>query len=124
MNPNSDNDADDEALQKVNNPLAVMQPGERVVCEIRRHPYGLIGIYATTALVAGISIAGAILAPIYLTFLTSQQKLGIVLAVVLLIIITLLVTYVSAFVYNANRWIVTTDSITQDSRTGLFDTHS
>ncbi|SRR5258708_4832027 len=122
--PTNNDDPDDAVLQTVHNPLAVMQPGERVVCEIRRHPIGLVSIYFTSGIVTALAIAGAILAPYYLTFLTQQQKLGIVLAVGLLVVITLLVTYIAIFIYNSNRWIVTTDSITQASRTGLFDTHS
>ena len=112
------------APQDVQNPLGVMQPGERVVCEIRRHPIGLFGLYAVTALVLGIIIGAAILVPMYLTFLTDTQKVGIVLCAGLLAILTLLFAYISAFIYQANRWIVTTDSVTQITQNSLFDRHS
>lgn len=120
MNPTQDNDADDQ-LQNVANPLKVMQPGERVICEMTRHPIGLIGVYAITALVLAVLIAIAILTPYYATFLTTQQRLGVVLSAGLAIIIALLFTYISVFIYKANRWVVTSDSVTEMSQTGLFN---
>lgn len=121
MNPTQDNDADDKLLQHVHNPLSVMQPGERVICEIKRHPIGLVGVYSITALVLAVLIAIAILTPYYATFLTVQQRLGVVLGVGLAIIITLLFTYISVYIYRANRWVVTSDSITELQQTGLFN---
>ena len=124
MNPNQpplDNDADDQYISTANNPLAVMQPGERVVCEIRRHPIGLFGVYSVTAIALAVLISIGILTPIYGSFLTGQQQVGVILAVLLAAVIALLFTYISVFVYKANRWIVTTDSVTQVSQIGLFN---
>lgn len=118
MNPNQPY-ADDQP--SVNNPLSVMQPGERIICEIQRHPIGLFGVYGVTALMLGVFIAVAILVPYYASFLTAQQKLGVVLACGLAIIITLLVTYISLYIYKANRWVVTSDSVTQMTQIGLFN---
>ncbi len=124
MNPTQDNDADDQ-LQQVHNPLAVMQPGERVICEIRRHPIGLIGVYTISALVIAMLITTAIMMPyIAAEFLTQQQRLGIVLAAGLAIVVTLLFTYIYSFIYKANRWIVTSDSITEVQQLGLFNRES
>ena len=120
MNPAQDNDADDR-LQQVRNPLGVMQPGERVICEIKRHPIGLIGVYCVTAIVLAALIAIAILAPYYATFLTQQQKVGLELADGLALVVTALFTYISVFIYRANRWVVTSDSVTQVSQVGLFN---
>src|SRR5690242_17210166 len=117
MNPNQPYA---EGQQSVNNPLSVMQPGERIICEIQRHPIGLFGVYGVTALMLGVFIAVAILVPYYASFLTGQQKLGVVLACGLAIIITLLVTYISLYIYKANRWVVTSDSVTQMTQIGLF----
>ena len=116
MNPN-DNQAQSA---KVHNPLEVMQPGEQMVCEIRRHPIGLISIYVVTGLVLAAVLSAAILVPYYATFLTDQQKNGIFLAAALIIVITLIFTYISVYVYQANRWIVTTDSVTQITQNNLF----
>ncbi len=120
MDPNQP-PASPQPQQRTNNPLEVMQPGEQVVCEIERHPIGLVGVYGVTAVISGVFIAIAILTPYYASFLTGQQKLGVVLACGLSIIITLLVTYISVFIYRANRWVVTSDSVTQLTQTGLFN---
>jgi len=109
---------------KVDNPLEVMQPGEQVICVIRRHPIGMIGIYVATGLVLAAVLSAAILAPYYLTMLTGDQKVGIWFAAGLLILLTLLFTYISVYVYQSNRWIVTSDSITQVTQTSLFDRHA
>lgn len=108
---------------KVNNPLGVMQPGERVICEIKRHPIGLIGVYAISALMLAVALSIAILTPIYASFLTDQQKLGVVLASILGMVITLIITYIAVYIYQANRWVVTSDSVTQITQNSLFDRH-
>ena len=107
--------------QDVDNPLAVMQPGEKIICEIKRHPIGTIGIYSVAAVALAVLVSAAILIPSYATFLTSQQRLGVVLACILGMVILLIIAYVGLFLYNANRLIVTSDSITEVEQTGLFD---
>lgn len=109
---------------KDDNPLSVMQPGERMICEIRRHPIGLIGVYAMAALVLIVALCAAILAPMYASFLTDQEKLGVVLGAGLVMVITALITYVGVYVYQQNRWVVTSDSITQVEQISLFSRHS
>lgn len=101
-----------------------MQPGEKVVCEIRRHPIGLFGMLAMAGLVLAAAISVAILVPTYGTFLTEQQRLGVVLAAVLVMVLTALSTYIGMYVYQQNRWIVTSDSITQVEQTSLFNRHA
>jgi len=110
-----------EELENVENPLAVMQPGERVICHIRRHPFGLISIYFMSALLLVLAFAGAAAATHYLTDLTSQQKLWIFAAAVFFSIGVLLYMWIASIIYNGNRWIVTSDSITQISQVGLFN---
>jgi uncharacterized membrane protein YdbT with pleckstrin-like domain len=113
-----------DAPQNVQNPLAVMQPGERVLCEIRRHPFGLFGLYAMAIMVGVITLGVAIALPYYASFLTTQQKIGIELAAALVLVVMALISWIGVFVYKANRWIVTSDSITQVVQTGLFNTRS
>lgn len=124
MEPQQDYPLRAEAPQNIKNPLAVMQPGERVVCEIRRHPFGLLSIYAMALVVIAASLATAILVPYYVTSLTNDQKVAVVLSCGLVVLVTLLIAYIGVYIYNANRWIVTTDSITQISQIGLFNTRS
>lgn len=120
MNPNDqDNDADDKRMD-ADNPLAVLQPGERHICEIKRHPIGLIGVYLTTGLVIAVALAVAILVPYLMPDLDQQLKLGVVLGALLVVVITLLYGYIGSYIYKGNRWIVTSDSITEITQIGLF----
>lgn len=101
-----------------------MQPGERVICEIKRHPIGLINIYLMAGMVLIATLSAAILMPMYASFLTDQQRLGIVLGAILLLVITVLFTYIGVYVYQANRWVVTSDSVTQIEQVSLFNRHA
>ena len=115
---------EDDRLQSVNNPLAVTQPGERMICEIRRHPFGLFGVYAVTVFVCALALSFAIFIPYFTDFLTDQQKIGVVLISALVILVTVMIGLIGVYIYKNNRWVVTSDSITQISQTGLFNTHS
>jgi len=119
-NPNPYQDSEYERLQKVHNPLAVMQPGEHVICELRRHPIGLVGIYLSAGLIIVLALAGAGAAPYFLPDASQQVKLGAVLGAVVLAAMTLLYAYIVSIIYNGNRWIVTNDSITQIDQNGLL----
>jgi uncharacterized membrane protein YdbT with pleckstrin-like domain len=118
--PNPNQDDEQERLQNIHNPLAVMQPGEHMVCELRRHPIGLIGIYISAALIIILALAGAGAVPYFLPDASQQVKLGTVLGAVILAAMTLLYAYIVSIVYNGNRWIVTSDSITQIDQNGLL----
>jgi len=119
MNPNNPQQTDD-ALQNVRNPLKVMQPGERVLCEIRRHPFGLFSMYFVLAVIIVLAAVAVALAPQFIPGITSQARAGLALAAIVICAIAALFTYVSVYVYKGNRWIITSDSITQISQTGLF----
>ncbi|HEX7368573.1 MAG TPA: PH domain-containing protein, partial [Candidatus Saccharimonadales bacterium] len=117
MNPSQDVPTQQKS---VDNPLEVLSSGERTVMELKRHPFGLIGVYFSSAVVVLILLAAAFSASRYLTSLTPQDRSGIVIGLFVLIAITLLYMYISVTVYKGNRWIVTTDSITQVKQAGLF----
>lgn len=105
---------------EIHNPLAVMQPGEQVICEIRRHPIGLFGIYlgSATVIILALGVAAAI--PYFLPDATQQVKLGIILGALLFAGMAVLYGYIATIIYKANRWIVTSDSITQIIKIGLL----
>lgn len=118
MQPNNQEPA---STTPVHNPFEVLQPGEQVICEIRRHPIGLFGVYGVSAIILAVALVVAFLAPSYLADQVQQIRLGVVLGAVVVMAVTLLYMYVATIVYNANRWIVTSDSITQILQTSLFD---
>lgn len=120
MNPgDQDNDADDKRMD-ADNPLSVLQPGERFVCEIKRHPIGLVGLYLTAGIIILAAVAAAVLVPFLMPDLDQQLKLGIVLGALLVMVIALLYAYIGAYIYKGNRWVVTSDSITEITQIGLF----
>lgn len=103
------------------NPLSVMQPGEKTLSEIKRHPIGLI----VNFIGAGVVILSIVAITIYgFPFIsdtdTTNLKFWSGTIAVLLIALTLIYTYILTRIYNANRWIVTTDSVTQVTQNGLF----
>ncbi len=115
VNPNSEH-------AKVN-PLAAMQPGEEFIIEIRRHPFGIISLYL-------LSFVGFAAACGIILLLSSRMAPGSVngglspltlslIGIVLLMMI--LILGVSTMVYWQNRWIVTSDSVTQITQRGLFN---
>lgn len=112
------------ANTNVNNPLAAMQPGEQVICEIKRHPIGLIGRYITTGILIVVALAGAVIAGPQLTSQTGNSSGAAILygAVALLVIFALIFLLITTTIYWKNRWIITSDSITQVNQSGLFDT--
>lgn len=120
QNPNPQEDT----LQSVSNPLKVMQQGERVICEVKRHPIGLVGIHFSVGLVLALLVGGVYGGLTYIPDLTSSTKLAIVAGAVIVGVIVLLYAYVAGVVYRGNRWIVTSDSLTQVSQVGLFRTQS
>lgn len=121
MNPT---DPNQPVQPTINNPLNVMSPGERVICEIKRHPIGIIGVYVVSGLLLVLLFAAAALAPHYVTELSSQAKTGIFATVLILSVAILLYMYIATTIYKGNAWIVTSDSITQINQIALFRTQS
>lgn len=107
----------------VPNPLVVMQPGERIVCEITRHPFGLVTMYIMTGVSLILAFALVLfLAPQYLPDSNRSQAMTALLGILgFITVLVLLMLYITTKVYWGNRWVVTTDSITQVTQRGLFN---
>jgi uncharacterized membrane protein YdbT with pleckstrin-like domain len=104
----------------VQNPLNVMSQGERVICTIKRHPIGLIGVYLTSGILLLFLFAAVGLLPHYVTDMSSSNKTAVFLVAIIFAALIALFTWIAAIVYNGNAWIVTSDSITQVQQNGLF----
>lgn len=104
----------------VKNPLNVMSPGEKIICDIRRHPIGLLGVYLTSGFLIVLLFGGVAYLPQVVTDLTNQEKTYIFVAALLVAFIIFLFSYMAVVIYKGNRWVVSSDSITQMSQTGLF----
>jgi uncharacterized membrane protein YdbT with pleckstrin-like domain len=120
MNPNEQQDI------KVRNPLTSMQPGERNLFEVKRHPIGILGIYVGAAVllaVLAVLIYGVV--PSLLTSVDHSRIYGYGTIVLLVTaVFTLIFLLVSHAVYWGNRWILTTDSLTQVVQNSLFSKQS
>jgi uncharacterized membrane protein YdbT with pleckstrin-like domain len=110
--------------EAVKNPLNVMSPGEKIICDIHRHPIGLLGVYLTSGFLLVVLFVGVALLPQVVTDLSNQAKTYIFVAALLVALIVALFTYIAVVIYKGNRWIVSSDSITQISQTGLFQKQS
>ncbi len=114
----------DPKLQNVFNPLASMRDGEQVLCEINRHPIGIISVYLSTAIVIILAVTVAVVGPQHITDTTNRTKEAFAFGALIVSAIALLYAYVARVVYKGNRWILTDDSLTQVTQEGLFRKHS
>lgn len=112
-----------KAKVKVANELIVMQPGEKVISVITRHPIGIIAIYAMIIVIL-IVVAAAVfvIGPSLVTNQSSRDNITQAGSIVFLISLIVFAVFgaVAHVVYWGNKWIVTSDSITQISRYSLF----
>jgi hypothetical protein len=123
MEPPTPTAAPPPAEQPTNNPLSVMEPGEQTICEIRRHPIGIIGKYVAAGFVL---VVLAVVLFVVVPHVFSSMSRGRMAAISGLVFVVAAVIaagflWVVRRVYWANRWIVTSDSITQVKQTSLFD---
>jgi hypothetical protein len=108
------------------NTLTVLQPGERVICTIKRHPIGILGIYGLCGLVAIATVVLAFgLAPSVFSS-SSRRQLFIAGSLVSIIVGATCAAFalIATKVYWGNTWTLTTDSLTQVDRISLFKRHS
>jgi uncharacterized membrane protein YdbT with pleckstrin-like domain len=112
---------------KVGNALTVTQPGERTICEVKRHPIGIIGIYAITGLlIITVAVLAFLVAPHIASGdsgSSSATKIGAVVFLVVAVF-SLIFSFISSKVYWGNSWVVTTDSLTQIEQDSLFNRQS
>lgn len=107
----------------VRNPLEATQPGEQTVCEIKRHPIGIIGTYIVAGFLIIAAALAAVLVQLYLKNAASLVPLVWAICA-LVMIVALVMLFVGTKVYWGNRWVVTSDSITQILQTSLFNVQS
>ena len=118
MNPEQPTSQDSPA-QTSPNPLIAMQPGEQIICEIKRHPIGLMGLYISVGFYILVMLGALMLVPHYLHSVANIQS--IMLGIFFVVTVSVLLYALTArFIYLKNRWFVTSDSITQVQQTGLF----
>jgi len=109
----------------INNPLSVMQSGEQVICQIKRHPIGIFPVFILCGFLLILSLIMAIAAPHFVTVASHNKVLMLGLLIDLAFsALVLAFVYVANKVYWGNSWILTSDSLTQVIQTSLFDKQS
>lgn len=121
QNPLSPNPAPPE----IHNPLSVMQAGEQTICDIKRHPIGMLGVYLISGtLLVVLAILAFVVAPSVFSDQRSQAMAFGGLAFLLVGGLLLGFVFIANKVYWGNSWVVTSDSITQITQTSLFSKQS
>ncbi|HJP96618.1 MAG TPA: PH domain-containing protein [Candidatus Saccharimonadales bacterium] len=121
MDPNQQNNQQQPQQPDIKklDPMVVLRPGERVICEIKRHPFGILSMYFSGLVAIVIAVVLAAFAPQIISTSTDISGMAMVGAGIVIVGV-LLMLWVATFVYWQNRWIVTDDSITQITQDGLF----
>lgn len=103
-------------------PMVVLQPGERVICEIKRHPFGIISMYFSGGIAIVIAVILAALAPQFVDQFSFDGNITLmaILGVAIVVVGVSAMLWIATTIYWQNRWIVTDDSITQIVQDGLF----
>lgn len=102
-----------------------LSPGEFIISDVKRHPFGLIRIWAGVALV----IAAIFITVPLITSSANELEAGLVstssslLLYVMAIILSgfaLVGGLIAAYVYNSNQFFLTNESVIQEIQVGLF----
>lgn len=104
-------------------PFLNLSEGEYVISAIKRHPIGIISIWALVGLAIVVILSSPIImAGLDLPFmaLSSSALLSGTFIVFLLIVLAVLGGVVATVVYDANRFFLTNESVIQHIQSGLF----
>lgn len=120
------NQPDGSAQAHYRNPLAVMQPGEQVICEIKRHPIGMLGTYIMSGFILVVLAVLTFIVIPHMAGPDNQSKAMLAGGLVFVVVAALVLAFVfiANKVYWGNHWVVTSDSITQILQTSLFSRQS
>jgi hypothetical protein len=102
-------------------PKLNLSTGEFVISDVKRHPIGLVGVWffsalAITGIIGLVAIASS-------GDYWGMQPIAIGLAAFLLSALVVIGAYVATFVYNANTFHLTNESVVQNIQTSLFANH-
>ena|GEM_PF-291463 len=103
-----------------------MQPGEQVICEIKRHPIGMLGTYIVSGFILVVLAVLAFIVIPHVAGSDNQSKALLAGGLVFVVIaaVVLVFVFIANKVYWGNHWVVTSDSITQILQTSLFSRQS
>lgn len=101
---------------------AITNKGEYLVCEVRKHPLGIIYVFIQA--IIGFAVAGGLLLLLLPDFLSDDNRASTtssaLLVLVFLAALMLLILMVATYLYTQNKIIVTNKNVTQVIQRGLF----
>lgn len=99
-----------------------MGANEQVIFQVKQHPIGILGIYVSFGILLILVALGVALAPSVLGDANQDAVRNIGLIVFFAAaIFSGIFSYIAHIVYYGNRWILTSDSLTQVRQQSLFD---
>ncbi len=104
-------------------PQLNLSNGEYILSAVKRHPIGLLKIWAI-----GLVLIGAFMAMYVLLFGGSDSQFadlsaaGLAILAIMILFITI-GTLIATYVYNANRFYLTNESVIQEIQTSIFSKH-
>jgi uncharacterized membrane protein YdbT with pleckstrin-like domain len=103
-------------------PKLNLSDGEYVIRDVRRHPIGLFQIWGAVAVVvlAVLGILAFLMAGSSTFGATSGAAMPLALGALLICALAMIAGYVGTFVYTANRFYLTNESVIQNIQTSLF----
>ena len=103
--------------------LNKINPNEKVLAVIKRHPFGIIKLYISAVL--GLILAGGLLLFLMNDLLPREENTGIYAIIGILAVVVvgfmIVVMLISTVIYYKSNFVITDRSITQTLQTGLFD---
>jgi hypothetical protein len=111
----------EDAVKKY--PHLNLSRGEYILSAVKRHPIGLLKIW-----LFGLVLLGAFMAMYLVLFASPNSELQDMapLALAVLVVMSVLIiggTLIATYVYNANRFYLTNESVIQEIQTTLFSKH-
>ncbi len=105
--------------------LIELDPEEKLLCSIKRHPVGLIGVYLTGFFISLTILVGSVLLGTWIETNANIENstVGLITTIVGVLFSALLLffTYVAGYVYRNSVIIVTTDKVAQILYKNLVD---
>lgn len=104
-------------------PMVVLQPGERIITELKRHPFGILSMYVAGSAAVAVLFLLAFMAPTLFESggVDGSNISGLLTIGALIISVGIgLILAIATTVYWQNRWVITDDSITQITQDSLF----
>lgn len=109
--------------QDFNRTLGQLGPDEQLLAVIKRHPFGIVKLYAQ--MLVAVIFAGGLIMALLPELIPREDNPGIYVGVgivaVILIAFLVIILAIATIIYGRNKLVVTSETITQTLQLGLFN---